>query len=54
MRMVRDLASIPVVSTIPPAEILQDFDAIQQFSHLPATASQVQTITDEALLAALQ
>jgi anti-sigma factor RsiW len=53
-RMARDLANIPVVPTVPPADILQDFDAIQQLSQVPAASSSGQTISDEALLAALQ
>jgi anti-sigma factor RsiW len=53
-RIAQALASIPVVSEVPAPEILQDFDAIQQFSHVAAAPSETQTISDEALLAALQ
>jgi hypothetical protein len=54
VRIVQDLASIPVVPRIPSSEVLEDFDAIQEFSHLASAPSGVQTISDEALLAALE
>jgi hypothetical protein len=49
-----DLAAIPAVPRVPSPEILQDFDAIQQFSHVASAPSGIQTVSDEALLTALQ
>jgi anti-sigma factor RsiW len=53
-RLVRDLASIPVVVKVPSPEVLQDFDAIQQFSQVALHPTDPRSISDEALLQALQ
>jgi len=53
-RLVRDLAQIPAVSAVPAPEILEDFDVIQQLSHVPVAANGGQGFSDEELLAALQ
>ncbi len=53
-KLARDLASLPIMAKVPSPEILQDFDAIQQFSQASAAPSGAQAISDEALLEALQ
>jgi hypothetical protein len=52
--LVRELASIPAVATLPPAEVLQDFDAIQQLSRVSVPTGESQTISDAELMTALQ
>lgn len=50
----QDLAAIPMAPKVPSPEILQDFDAIQQFSQVASAPGGIQTVSDEALLNALQ
>ena len=49
-RFARDLAKVPAVAVWPAPEVLQDFDSIQQFSHVPVPAA----VSDQELLTALE
>jgi hypothetical protein len=53
-RLVRDLAKLPEVETLPSPEVLQDFDAIQQLSLVAPREKGEASISDEDLLKALQ
>jgi anti-sigma factor RsiW len=54
MRLVRELEQMPVVAALPAPDVLEDFDAIEQFSKVRSLPDPRQTVSDEALLAALQ
>lgn len=53
-RMIADLASIPPVTELPSAEVLQDFDAILHLGQVPGQSSAGGSFSDEELLAALR
>ncbi len=53
-RLIHDLAQFPTVGTLPPAEVLRDFDAICQIKVVPPPVKEVPAISDDDLLKALQ
>ena len=53
-RLVRDLAQLPAVETLPAPEVLRDFDAIQQLSFVALPAKEAAVVSDDDLVKALQ
>ncbi len=53
-RLVRDLAKLPAVATVPSPEVLRDFDAIRQLSLVTPPAKEPAALSDDDLLKALQ
>jgi len=52
--MAKDLAKLQSVPSFPSADVLQDFEVIQQFSKLAPHGNPADTMSDADLLAALQ
>jgi hypothetical protein len=52
--LVRDLAQLPPVGTLPSPELLRDFDAIRQLSFVAPPAKEAAAVSDDDLLKALQ